>query len=104
MRNASHSSLAFAAPPIGRTLNHLRGAVQSLATTAIDWRVEEYLIRNFSLPLNLDQNRNHEFHLELSESRRVAKARARELPVVGLRLNSERGMDFCTPGLGIVRN
>jgi hypothetical protein len=46
------------------------------------WVIEEHLIRNFSLPLNLDQNRNHGFHSELSEIRRAAKARARELPVV----------------------
>jgi hypothetical protein len=46
------------------------------------WRIEEHLIRSFSLPLNLDQNRDHKFHWELSEKRHVAKARARELPVV----------------------
>jgi len=45
------------------------------------WRVEEELIRSVSLPLNLDQNRNHGFHAQLTERRRVAKARARELPV-----------------------
>lgn len=45
------------------------------------WRVEEQLIRSVSLPLNLDQNRHHGFHSELSEKRRAAKARARELPV-----------------------
>jgi hypothetical protein len=45
------------------------------------WRVEEQLIRSTSLPLNLDQNRHHGFHSVLSESRRAAKARARELPV-----------------------
>jgi len=46
------------------------------------WRVEEELIRSVSLPLNLDQNRNHSFHAALSEKRRVAKMRARELPVI----------------------
>ena len=46
------------------------------------WRIEEHLIRSVSLPLNLDQNRHNGFHSELSESRRAAKARARELPVV----------------------
>ena len=45
------------------------------------WRVEEQLIRSVSLPLNLDQNRHHGFHSVLSEKRRAAKARARELPV-----------------------
>jgi hypothetical protein len=46
------------------------------------WKTEEYLIRTVSLPLNLDQNRHHLFHSKLSEIRRLAKARARELPVV----------------------
>jgi hypothetical protein len=46
------------------------------------WRIEEQMIRSVSLPLNLDQNRHHGFHSELSERRRAAKARARELPVV----------------------
>ncbi len=46
------------------------------------WRVEEELIRSVSLPLNLDQNRNHRFHAVLSEMRRAAKMRARELPVM----------------------
>ena len=45
-------------------------------------RVEEELIRSVSLPLNLDQNRHHGFHAELTEKRRAAKAMARELPVV----------------------
>ena len=46
------------------------------------WKTEEYLIRTVSLPLNLDQNRHHLFHSELSAIRRVAKARARELPII----------------------
>jgi hypothetical protein len=44
-------------------------------------KTEEYLIRTVSLPLNLDQNRHHLFHPKLSKIRRVAKARARELPI-----------------------
>jgi hypothetical protein len=46
------------------------------------WRIEELMIPSVSLPLNLDQNRHHDFHSELSKRRRAAKARARELPVV----------------------
>jgi hypothetical protein len=45
------------------------------------WKTEEYLIRTVSLPLNLDQNRHHAFHADLSGIRRAAKARARELPI-----------------------
>jgi hypothetical protein len=46
------------------------------------WRIEEQMIRSVSLPLNLDQNPYHDFHSDLSERRRAAKARARELAVV----------------------
>jgi hypothetical protein len=45
------------------------------------WQVEEQLISTEYLPLNLDQNRSNPFHPDLSELRRVAKARARELPI-----------------------
>lgn len=46
------------------------------------WRVEEELICSVSLPLNLDQNRNHSFHAQLTARRRAAKSRAQELTVV----------------------
>ncbi len=52
------------------------------AVTAAPWIVEEELIRRVSLPLNLDQNRHHAFHTRLSEMRRSAKARARQLPAL----------------------
>ena len=45
------------------------------------WLVEEYMISSLSLPLNLDHNRQHAFHRKLSDLRRMAKARARELPI-----------------------
>jgi hypothetical protein len=45
------------------------------------WKTKECLIRTVSLLLNLDQNRHHLFHSKLSEVRREAKARARELPI-----------------------
>ena len=46
------------------------------------WELEARLIRAASLPLNLDQNRNHQFHAKLTEVRARAKARARSLPVL----------------------
>ena len=46
------------------------------------WIFEEELISVLDLPLNLDQNRRHAFHSELSRIRRDAKTRARELPVL----------------------
>jgi hypothetical protein len=39
----------------------------------------QQLIRDVSLPLNLDQNANHAFHGTLSRLRAEAKARARTL-------------------------
>jgi hypothetical protein len=60
-----------------------RNARVAWLTCGEPWRVEEELIRSVSLPLNLDQNRNHCFHAQLTERRRVAKTRAKELPVVG---------------------
>src|SRR3954454_15651250 len=42
------------------------------------WKLEEQLIATVDLPLNLDQNRRHGFHPELSQIRREAKARARD--------------------------
>jgi len=46
------------------------------------WKLEEELISTVDLPLNLDQNRHHAFHSVLSQIRREAKMRARELPVL----------------------
>jgi len=43
------------------------------------WVVEKTLIDSVSLPLNLDQNRNHPFHAALTGIRRAAKQRAEEL-------------------------
>jgi hypothetical protein len=46
------------------------------------WLVEEELIRTVDLPLNLDQNRHHAFHAELTRLRAEQKARAKDLPVL----------------------
>ena len=46
------------------------------------WELEGELISTLDLPLNLDQNRRHGFHAELSQIRREAKAKACELPVL----------------------
>jgi hypothetical protein len=46
------------------------------------WKLEEELISSLDLPLNLDQNRRHGFHPVLSEIRRRAKLRAKELPIL----------------------
>ena len=46
------------------------------------WVLEEELICRLSLPLNLDQNKKHPFHKTLSDIRKLAKQKARELPIV----------------------
>ena len=46
------------------------------------WRLEEELIPTLDLLLNLDQNSHNGFHPELSQIRREAKAKARELPIL----------------------
>ncbi len=46
------------------------------------WDAEHYMIDNYSLPLNLDQNTMHAFHSALSKLRREAKLRARNLSVM----------------------
>src|SRR5262249_42213112 len=45
------------------------------------WRIEEQLISTTYLPLNLGQNRRHPFFSVLSESRRVAKLKARQTSI-----------------------
>jgi hypothetical protein len=46
------------------------------------WELEGQLIRDVSLPLNLDQNANHQFHVTLTRLRAEARARARALHVL----------------------
>jgi hypothetical protein len=45
-------------------------------------RIGAEFLAEVSLPLNLDQNRNHSFHAILTEIRRAAKQRAHQLPVL----------------------
>jgi len=46
------------------------------------WLHEVDLINSASLPLNLEHNKNHHFYDQLSEIRRMARAKARTLPVI----------------------
>lgn len=46
------------------------------------WELETEVIKTYSLPLNLDQNRQHPFHATLSRLRREAKQNARDKPVL----------------------
>ena len=53
------------------------------------WVLEEKLISELSLPLNLDQNRNHAFHGSLSSLRCAAKVAARALPIWEKKIKQE---------------
>ena len=46
------------------------------------WKLEDHLIRTLSLPLNLQDNGKHPFHPVLTEIRRRARERARQLPIL----------------------
>lgn len=46
------------------------------------WRSETLVIGQCDLPLNLDQNRGHPFHSQLSLARAAARAKARDLPIL----------------------
>jgi hypothetical protein len=72
-----------------QALNDWLGRNARIAWIVCDepWKTEEHLIRTVSLPLNLDQNPHHLFHSKLAEIRRMAKARARELPIKDDRLS-----------------
>lgn len=58
-----------------------RNAFVTWIVTDEPWKVEEEIIKSVSLPLNLDQNRNHPFHAVLSAVRKEARRRARDLPI-----------------------
>jgi hypothetical protein len=46
------------------------------------WLAEQRLIASVNLPLNLDQNRQHAFHQQLTQVRADARRAACTLPVV----------------------
>jgi hypothetical protein len=46
------------------------------------WLAEQRLIASVNLPLNLDQNRQHAFHQQLTQIRADARMAARTLPIV----------------------
>ena len=58
-----------------------RNALVIWLPTTEPWLLEEQLIATVSLPLNLDQNRQHAFHARLSALRSDARARANASPI-----------------------
>lgn len=45
------------------------------------WILENELLKTYSLPLNIQDNRHHPFSVTLCDMRRAAKAKAREMPI-----------------------
>ena len=54
------------------------------------WKLEDHLIRTLSLPLNLQDNGKHPFYPVLTEIRRRAKERARQMPIKAQSITSKR--------------
>lgn len=48
------------------------------------WVLEEEAIKELSLPLNLKGNEHHPFHSSLTNIRKKAKEKARNLPIIEL--------------------
>jgi hypothetical protein len=46
------------------------------------WRIEEYAVKQISLPLNLRKNEHHPFHRILTSIRRQARRKARASPII----------------------
>jgi hypothetical protein len=63
------------------------------------WLIESEAITQLDLPLNLDQNRSHPFHQQLTKLRAEAKARARERPI--LRSSPDRYEHRAPPEPGV---
>jgi GIY-YIG catalytic domain len=59
-----------------------RNALVAFHVCERPWQLEAELLRTVSLPLNLDQNRNHAFHSTLTQMRGAAKERSRNLAVL----------------------
>jgi hypothetical protein len=75
--------MTFAAGEAALSDRMAANAFVTWTTCEAPWELERQLIAELCLPLNLDQNRHSVFHARLSEIRRAAKQRARELPIVG---------------------
>ena len=91
-----HKSLGITLRRIGRTerfmflpqdeikLSNWMGenAMVCWSEHAEPWKLEDEMIKNFSLPLNLLGNEQHPFYPKLSAIRKQAYQKARQLPVI----------------------
>jgi hypothetical protein len=81
-RVGSGRRLTFAAGEARLSAWMADNAYVTWVETERPWRAEQRLIASVNLPLNLDQNRQHAFHQQLTQIRAHARMTARTLPVV----------------------
>jgi hypothetical protein len=74
--------LAFAAGETRLSTWMADNAYVTWVETDHPWLAEQHFIASVNLPLNLDQNRHHAFHQQLTQIRAAARMTARTLPVV----------------------
>jgi hypothetical protein len=81
-RVGSGRRLTFAAGEAKLSAWMAANAYVTWVETEGPWLAEQQLIASVNLPLNLDQNRHHAFHQQLTKVRADARMTARMLPVV----------------------
>jgi hypothetical protein len=81
-RVGSGQRLTFAAGEAKLSAWMADNAFVTWVETERPWLAEQQLITSVNLPLNLDQNRQHDFHQQLTLVRADARMAARTLPVV----------------------
>ena len=81
-RVGSGQRLTFAASEAKLSAWMADNAFVTWVETERPWLAEQQLITSVNLPLNLDQNRQHDFHQQLTQVRADARMPARTLPVV----------------------
>jgi hypothetical protein len=81
-RVGSGQRLTFAAGEAKLSAWMADNAFVTWVETERPWLAEQQLITSVNLPLNLDQNRQHDFHQQLTQVRADARRAARTLPVV----------------------
>ena len=81
-RVGSGQRLTFAAGEARLSAWMADNAYVTWVETDYPWLAEQQFIASVNLPLNLDQNRHHAFHQQLTQIRADARRTARTLPVV----------------------
>jgi hypothetical protein len=81
-RVGSGQRLTFAVGEVKLSAWMADNAFVTWVETDRPWLAEQRFIASVNLPLNLDQNRHHAFHQQLTQIRADARTTARRLPTV----------------------